>query len=168
MRRLYINVAALVLTFVIGIAASAVLGLFTPSSKNTGCASVVPAVVPLKPAEAPTTSACRCANESDSTTVESSPFKAPISGGILNGKARSLPQPAYPAVAKAARQSGTVTVQVTIDERGCVVGARAVGGPPLLQAAAVQAAEQACFSPTRLSGQPVKVTGVITYNFVLP
>jgi len=93
--------------------------------------------------------------------------KAPISGGVLNGKAISLPKPAYPPVARAARQTGTVTVQVTIDENGGVISARAVGGPPLLQAAAVQAAYGARFSPTKLSGQPVKVTGVITYNFQL-
>jgi protein TonB len=92
--------------------------------------------------------------------------KAPISGGVLNGKAISLPKPPYPAVAKAARASGTVTVQVTIDENGNVISARAVSGHPLLQAAAVQAARGARFSPTKLSGQPVKVTGVITYNFV--
>ncbi|HEY0319715.1 MAG TPA: TonB family protein [Pyrinomonadaceae bacterium] len=94
--------------------------------------------------------------------------RAPISGGVLNGKAIRLPSPAYPPVAKAARADGTVVVQITIDEQGCVMAARAVSGHPLLQAAAVQAASQACFSPTRLSGQPVKVTGVITYNFVLP
>ena len=93
--------------------------------------------------------------------------RAPISGGVLNGKAISKPQPAYPAIAKAARASGTVTVQVTVDESGRVVSARAAGGHPLLQQAAVQAAYQARFSPTLLSGQPVKVNGVITYNFVL-
>jgi len=94
------------------------------------------------------------------------PRRAPISGGVLNGKAISLPKPPYPAIAKAARASGTVTVQVTIDESGKVISARAVGGHPLLQQAAVQAAYGARFSPTQLSGQPVKVTGVITYNFV--
>jgi len=92
--------------------------------------------------------------------------KAPISGGVLNGKATSLPKPPYPPAAKLARASGTVTVQVTIDENGNVISARAVSGHPLLQAAAVQAARGAKFSPTKLSGQPVKVTGVITYNFV--
>ncbi len=94
------------------------------------------------------------------------PRRAPISGGVLNGKAISLPKPPYPAIAKAARASGTVTVQVTIDESGKVISAKAVGGHPLLQQAAVQAAYGARFSPTQLSGQPVKVTGVITYNFV--
>lgn len=93
---------------------------------------------------------------------------APISGGVLNGKAISLPRPAYPAVARAARQEGTVTVQVTVDEEGKVISARAVGGPPLLRNAAVEAAYRARFSPTKLSGQPVKVTGVVVYNFRLP
>jgi TonB family protein len=89
-----------------------------------------------------------------------------ISGGVLNGKAISKPQPAYPAIAKAAKASGTVTVQVLVDERGNVVSARAVSGHPLLQQSAVAAARQAKFSPTLLSGTPVKVSGVITYNFV--
>ncbi|MDT4896350.1 MAG: periplasmic protein TonB [Acidobacteriota bacterium] len=93
--------------------------------------------------------------------------RAPISGGVLNGKAISKPQPAYPAIARAARASGTVTVQVIVDEGGKVISARAVSGHPLLQQSAVQAAYQARFSPTLLSGQPVKVTGVITYNFVV-
>ncbi|HEY3040847.1 MAG TPA: TonB family protein [Pyrinomonadaceae bacterium] len=94
------------------------------------------------------------------------PPRAPISGGVLNGKAISLPKPAYPAIAKQAHASGTVVVQVTIDENGSVISAHAVSGHPLLQGVAVAAARGARFSPTKLSGQPVKVTGVITYNFV--
>lgn len=95
------------------------------------------------------------------------PIPKVVSGGVLNGKAISKPQPAYPAIAKAAKASGNVTVQVTVDESGNVISARAVSGHPLLQQSAVAAARQAKFSPTKLSGQPVKVTGVITYNFVL-
>jgi len=91
--------------------------------------------------------------------------RAPISGGVLNGKALSLPKPPYPAIARAAHASGTVTVQVTIDESGKVISAHAVGGHPLLQQAAAQAAYGAKFSPTLLAGKPVKVTGVLTYNF---
>ena len=94
------------------------------------------------------------------------PPRAPISGGVLNGKAISLPKPAYPPIARAAHASCTVVVQVLIDENGNVVSAHAVSGHPLLQGAAVGAARQARFSPTKLSGQPVKVTGVIQYNFV--
>jgi protein TonB len=92
--------------------------------------------------------------------------RAPISGGVLNGKAISLPKPGYPPIARAAHAAGTVVVQVLIDENGNVVSASAVSGHPLLINAAVSAARSAKFSPTKLSGQPVKVTGVIQYNFV--
>lgn len=89
-----------------------------------------------------------------------------ISGGVLNGKATGLPKPPYPPAARAVRASGAVSVQVLIDESGNVVSASAVSGHPLLRAAAVEAARAATFSPTYLAGQPVKVSGVITYNFV--
>ena len=89
-----------------------------------------------------------------------------INGGVLNGKATSLPLPEYPPLARQAGASGAVKVMVTIDEEGNVISANAVSGHPLLQAAAVAAAQQARFAPTRLSGQPVKVNGVLIYNFV--
>ncbi|MDQ4122904.1 MAG: TonB family protein [Acidobacteriota bacterium] len=86
--------------------------------------------------------------------------------GVLNGKATSLVKPAYPPAAKAVNASGAVNVQVTIDEEGNVAEATAISGHPLLRAAAVEAARTSKFSPTLLSGQPVKVTGIIVYNFV--
>ena len=89
-----------------------------------------------------------------------------IEGGVLNGKALALPQPAYPPLARAAHISGTVTIQVLIDEQGNVVDAHAVEGHPLLQPACLAAARQARFSPTSLEGVPVKVTGVIQYTFI--
>lgn len=85
--------------------------------------------------------------------------------GVVNGKAISLPQPAYPQAAREARVSGTVVVQVVIDENGMVRSAQAVSGPTLLQLAARNAACGARFAPTTLSGRPVKVSGVVTYNF---
>lgn len=87
-------------------------------------------------------------------------------GGILQGRVRSLPQPAYPPIAKAARATGAVTVKVVVDEEGKVVAAQAESGHPLLQQAAIQAARQAQFAPTLLEGKPVKVVGTISYNFV--
>ncbi len=88
-----------------------------------------------------------------------------ISGGVLNGKAASLPLPEYPAAAKAVAASGTVNVQVTIDEEGNIVSAQAISGHPLLRQAAVKAAREAKFAPTFLNEQPVKITGVLVYNF---
>ena len=90
-----------------------------------------------------------------------------VSGGVLNGKAIVKPTPVYPPIAKAARAQGTVTVQILVDEEGYVISADAVSGHPLLQQSAVFAARQARFTPTRLEGQPVKVSGVVTYNYVL-
>jgi len=98
--------------------------------------------------------------------AEEEPTQEPITGGILNGKALALPQPAYPPLARAAHISGTVTVQVLIDEQGNVTSAHAVDGHPLLLAVCVAAAQQSKFSPTLLEGEPVRVTGVIKYNFV--
>src|SRR6266545_7387582 len=87
----------------------------------------------------------------------------PISGGVLNGKAISLPKPDNPPGVE-----GVVVVQVTVDEYGNVAEARAVSGPAQLQQVSVDAALQAKFSPTLLMGEPVKVTGVIVYNFGRP
>jgi TonB family protein len=95
------------------------------------------------------------------------PILKPVSGGVLNGTALSLPPPVYPEGAKRSRTSGVVTVDVILDETGKVVSATASSGPTMLRDAAVQAALKARFSPTKLSGQPVKVSGVINYKFAL-
>jgi TonB family protein len=90
-----------------------------------------------------------------------------ITGGVMNDKAISLPKPAYPQIAKAAKASGTVVVQVLVDEQGNVVSARVVSGHPLLHGAARAAARQAKFPPAKRAGRPMKVSGVINYNFTL-
>jgi TonB family protein len=92
---------------------------------------------------------------------------ARVSREVLKSKAISLPKPSYPALAKQIRLQGTVNVQVLIDEHGRVISAQPVEGPPLLIHEAKKAALQARFSPTMIGDQPVKVSGVITYNFVL-
>ncbi len=89
-----------------------------------------------------------------------------INGGVLNGKAVSLPAPQYPAIARAAHASGPVNVQILIDEGGNVIEATPVSGHPLLRAAAEAAAKEAKFSSTRLNGEPVRVSGVLVFNFV--
>jgi TonB family protein len=91
----------------------------------------------------------------------------PISGGVLNGKAVKRPAPDYPKDSVGSGASGVVVVQVVVDEEGKVIVARAVSGHPLLQKSAVEAAYKTRFSPTKLSGKPVKVSGTLTYNFVL-
>jgi protein TonB len=93
------------------------------------------------------------------------PVRLPSS--VIASKAIDKPAPPYPAIARAGNIQGAVSVQILIDEQGRVVSANATSGHPLLRQAAVQAAYRARFTPTLLSNQAVKVTGSITYNFVL-
>jgi len=107
------------------------------------------------------------ANAANSTANNSQPNqpnqkRGPISGGVLNGKAIYLPMPEVPA----GDVNGVVLVAVVVDEQGTVIDARAVSGPAHLHAAAVAAARLARFSPTLLMGEPVRVTGTLSYNFV--
>lgn len=92
-----------------------------------------------------------------------------VQGGVLNGRALKLAQPAYPGMARGERASGIVRVQVIIDENGKVISAKAVNPGsihPALIASAEHAARQSLFTPTYLSGVRVKVSGIIIYNFV--
>jgi len=89
-----------------------------------------------------------------------------LAGGLLNQRALSLPKPEYPEEARDAGVEGPVAVQVIIDEEGNVIEAGAVSGPDMLREAAEKAARLAKFTPVRLSGEPVKFKGTITYNFV--
>lgn len=91
---------------------------------------------------------------------------AKVSGGVLNGRALNKIKPAYPASAREAGASGTVEVRIVFDETGKVIWAKAVSGHPQLRQAAEDAAWQTKFSPTILSGQPVRTSGILLYNFV--
>jgi TonB family protein len=92
--------------------------------------------------------------------------KAPAEGGFMNGKAVDLPQAVYPEAARKTHAAGTVQVQVLVDETGKVISATAVFGPEELRDAAVKAAQRAKFKPLLVDGVPVKVKGILTYDFV--
>jgi TonB family protein len=91
--------------------------------------------------------------------------KNEIRNAALNAKAVELPKPVYPEAAKSAGIHGTVKVSVTVDERGNVSDAEAIEGPKELREAAVEAAKRARFEPTRVHGAPIKIDGVLTYEF---
>ena len=89
------------------------------------------------------------------------------SASVLNGRALRLPRPEYPAAARDRHLQGVVVVMVEIDEEGKVISAKDLcEGLPYLSESAIKAALRARFSPTKLSGVPVKVRGVVQYNFV--
>ena len=128
------------------------------TSTATSSTSTVPEVVPSKPAEP--------APEPKPEPKPETPKPAPLrSLGVVNGIATSLPKPPYPAPAVAMHVEGKVNVQIMIDETGKVISAKAIDGNPLLRSASEKAAMGARFKSTTLSNVPVKVTGVIVYNF---
>jgi outer membrane biosynthesis protein TonB len=88
-----------------------------------------------------------------------------VAGGV-NGKARHLEKPIYPRRAKEDRVGGTVTFDLLIGEDGSVISAGAATGHPYLIDGNLESACKSKFSPTLLEGKPVKVLGVITYNFI--
>lgn len=102
----------------------------------------------------------------DSPFEHDSNWRAPISGGVLNGRAIKLPKPKYPKAARESGASGTVVIRVLIDETGKVISAKAISGHPELLEVSEEAASRAEFTPTTLAGRPVKVSGTIQYNFV--
>jgi TonB family protein len=108
-------------------------------------------------------------NEPRSATEETSQsnVEQPVVGGALNGKETILPNPDYPESAKREGVSGRVTVAILVDRKGTVRSARALNGHPLLQMPAVAAAKKAKFEPAKLTSQPPRTSGTITYNFKL-
>ena len=108
------------------------------------------------------------AQNNDNNEIDAHPLGLPtprtIVGGLLNDRAIKVPQPRYPKAVRSANARGIVTVQVLIDMTGHVVSASALNGPPIMKAAAVQAARQAEFDPFIINGEAKMVSGVLTYE----
>jgi len=88
-----------------------------------------------------------------------------VSEGVLQGRAITRVNPVYPPSARKMNATGTVEVEVTISEKGLVVDATAISGHFALRSAAVEAARKWVFNPTIFSGVPVRIKGVLTFNF---
>jgi TonB family protein len=104
--------------------------------------------------------------KSDEPSDSKSRPVGPVEAGALNDKAIDLPAPIYPGEAKKVHAAGKVTVRVIVDETGKVLSADIVSGPKQLWLAAIEAARKARFKPTLIGGTAVKVTGILTYDFV--
>lgn len=88
--------------------------------------------------------------------------------GIINGKAISLPKPEYPVEAREKRLTGTASIKVKIDEQGNVIETKSICRNDVLGKAAEESAKKAKFEPTLKDGKPIRVTGIIVYNFIAP
>jgi protein TonB len=92
---------------------------------------------------------------------------SPVAVGSLVARAKSRVSPSYPAIARSARVSGVVTVFIVVNEKGEVESVERAEGPMQLQQAATDAARRWKFTPTVIDGQPVRVTGYLSFNFSL-
>ena len=88
-----------------------------------------------------------------------------VSESVLQGRAIIKVNPVYPPSARKLNATGTVQVEVTISELGVVIEAIAISGHLALRSAAVDAARKWVFKPAILSGVPVKIKGVLSFNF---
>jgi tetratricopeptide (TPR) repeat protein len=90
----------------------------------------------------------------------------PVNFGSLKNQAVKLLMPVYSSIDRQRNIQGMVTVQVTLDEEGKVIEAKATSGPATLRATSEDAARRSKFKPVVIAGQAVKATGFINYNFV--
>ena len=138
-----------------------------PAQTATPTASVTPPAALEKRSDAASPPPQTATPQASSQTATQDAPKTPPNVGQLNSKALTLPKPLYPDAARRMRLEGAVRVLVLIDESGKVVSARAESGHTMLRPAAVDAALRARFTPALVSGQPVPVSGFITYTFSL-
>lgn len=131
----------------------------TPSSPpaSTPPASTPPASTPppTRPAPQPDTKSTGAAT----TTVD------PVAIGSLHEMATQRVSPTYPPVARTAGVSGVVTVYLLVNETGSVESVKSASGPAQLQQAATEAARRWKFRQTLVDGQPVRVTGYVSFSF---
>ncbi len=93
--------------------------------------------------------------------------KRHVSSGVMSGYLVYKVIPAYPAIPREIRLSGTVVLQATIGKTGAIENLRVVSGPAMLQQAALNAVAQWRYRPYLLNGQPVEVETTINVEFTL-
>jgi TonB family protein len=76
-------------------------------------------------------------------------------------------KPVYPPEAKSAKKQGTVILEVVISREGKVTSVKVVRSLPMLDQAAVEAAQQWLYAPTMVSGKPASVVMTVALNFAL-
>jgi protein TonB len=101
----------------------------------------------------------------DSGAAMPEPPPPPRPGVTTRSESLKQVQPEYPSIARVAGQKGVVTVEVSINERGDVVSARAIAGPPMLRDSATAAARRWKFKPATRDGKPITSTSTISFNF---
>lgn len=102
----------------------------------------------------------------DTVSVSQSAIRKSVAEVLKMGVSKV--EPRYPAIAKAAGVKDKVAVRVLIDEEGNVSDARVMTGHTLLQTESLKAARGWKFTPARQNGNPVKVIGILVFEFPPP
>ena len=90
-----------------------------------------------------------------------------VGGTAQQAKLIRQARPVYPPLARQARISGHVLLNVIIGKDGTIQNLTVAGGHPLLAPAAVEAVKEWVYQPTLLKGEPVEVVTQIDVNFAL-
>ena len=138
------------------------VGRGVPGTPSTIVAPASPAAVPTAPPAAPAKKQEKSKTKSKEESSDQKSKEKVEKGALIEA-----PHPVYPEEAKKQKIEGTVAVTITIGEDGNVIFAKAKSGPEPLYGASQEAAYKARFKPTTKDGKPVKVAGVMSYNFVL-
>ena len=103
----------------------------------------------------------------NTTPTQSATSTEPTNFGALNRFAARMAIPVYPSIERQRATEGLVTVEVSLDEEGKVVSAKAISGPRGLRQAAEDAVRKSKFNPVLVGEKPVKANGFINFNFKL-
>jgi TonB family protein len=99
------------------------------------------------------------------------PAQGPNEGFVMEAEgAQHLlehPDPIYPPIAKAAHVHGSVLLHADVDEHGKVIHVEAIGGPPMLRQAAIDAVQHWSYRPFEADGKPASVHVVVSVPFSL-
>ena len=104
----------------------------------------------------------------DKTAVVNTPNanpNEPMNFGALNRFAAKLSIPLYPVIERQRSTEGLVTVEITLDEEGKVISAKATSGPKGLRSSAEDAVRRSKFKPVVVGDKAIKATGFINFNF---
>jgi protein TonB len=95
------------------------------------------------------------------------PNSLSVPSRLMAGNLLTKALPLYPAIARAAGIQGTVVLQATISKSGSIENLKVMGGPPMLQQAAMDAVRSWRYRPYLLNGEPVEVETTINVIFHL-
>jgi protein TonB len=93
---------------------------------------------------------------------------APLSRTVVPAEVITRVAPTYSELARRTRATGTVVIDVLVDEGGKVAKATPISGPEILRQDAINAVQQWRFKPANVDGNSVSSTSRVTVVFKQP